>query len=38
MTGSLGAAKNLTSKTYLKGLSDLIEVLDSGEPKKQKDF
>ena len=23
--------KTLTSKTYLKGLSDLIELLDSGE-------
>ena len=37
MTGSLGAAKNLTSKTLSKGLSDFIEVLD-GELRGRKIF
>ena len=38
LTGSLGASKNLTSKTYLKGLSDFIEVLDSGELREAERF
>ena len=38
INGSMSASKNLTSKTYLKGLSDLIELLDSGEPKKMERF
>lgn len=32
--GSMAVAKNLTNKVYLKGLADILEVIESGDPNK----
>ena len=32
--GSMAVARNLTNKVYLKGLADILDVIESGEPNK----